>query len=71
MPDKESITVDDLVLAVVRGERSVKDRGYLSVVKCPCGWRGPFMAMGAPRTYPGRARCPECLSEQWSTEPLR
>ena len=68
---KERITFDDLARAIARAESGVRDSGYLAAVACECGWRGRFIEMRSPKTYPGRARCPDCASERWSTEPLK
>lgn len=39
------------------------ERDYGTIMRCRCGWRGPWYLMLPAVRYPGTARCPECRSE--------
>lgn len=43
-------------------------RDYGTIMRCKCGWRGPFYMMLVPVKYPGTARCPECKAEGASVD---
>lgn len=39
------------------------ERDYGTILRCPCGYSGPFYLWKPTTKYPGSVRCPECLKE--------
>lgn len=38
------------------------------IMRCRCGWRGPFYLMLVPVKYPGTARCPVCMADELTVD---